>query len=378
MFRRLFVVLLIFWAASAGSSGVFAQNGAAKQAALAPCVRRAVSLPPATGMLGSDGSQVFIGYLNGTIEALAAGNLNTNWRAELGGEFASDLTLLENGIAVATNPLREAKSTARDPNNGGDVSTVRLISKESGVTVWAAKVAYSERHYLGRINGSLAIVSKEGQITLLDRSTGQAQTQAMPVGRLSARPVFSTSTIALATVDKQLTVISAQGGRVISKQPTEHVVTALTFLKKDAIAAGDERGNVTLFGTEISKVVWRFKSGAGVSSVAETEEGILVTSLDNFVYLISDYNGDVIWKRRLTGRVLDGGLAINGHIVVLIYGENSVYVIDVNQGKLTDTLSSTERDLVSRIPVYVRDRTFALTTVDSVELYSLGGCEKGK
>ena len=376
MIRRSFFVLFVFWATSAGSSSLFAQNGAEKRAALVPCARRVVSVPPAAGMLGSDGSQIFIGTLNGTIEALASGNLNTNWRAELGGEFASDLILIENWIAVATNPSRETINGTREPINGGDVSTVRLISKESGVTVWAAKVAYSERYYLGKINGSVAIVSKEGQVTLLDRSSGQVHSQTVPVGKLSARPVFSAGNVALATADKQLTVISAQGGRIVSRQTTDHVITALAFLKKDAIAAGDERGNVTLFGTENTKVVWRFKSGAGVSSVSETEQGILVTSLDNFVYMISDYNGDVIWKRRLTGRVLEGGLAMNGHIVILIYGENSAYVIDMAQGKLTDSLGGTERDLVNRTPVSVRDRTFALTTVDSVDLYSLGGCDK--
>ena len=354
----------------AGDRGVFAQNGAAKGSSLTQCTRRTVSVTPVPGTFVSDGNQVFAGYLNGTVEALSSTTLESNWRAELGGEFVSDLALVENGIAVVTNPAREPAAAA------GDMSTVRLLSKESGITVWAAKVAYSERYFLGRTNGSLAIVSKDGQVTLLDRSSGQVHWQTMPIGKLSARPVFSPASVAFATADKQLTVISAQGGRVIIKQPTDFVATAITYLKNDAIAAGDERGNVTLFRAEMSKAVWRFKGGAGISSVSETDEGILVTSLDNFVYLISDYNGDVIWKRRLTGRVLDGGLAVNGHFVVFIYGENSGFVIDMEEGKLTDSIPPHDKDLVNRVPVFVRDRTFALTTVNSIEVYSLGGCEK--
>ena len=363
------MIVVALSAIFAGDSGVFAQNGSSKQTALAQCTRRTVLVPPSPGTLASDGNQVFVGYLNGTIEALSSGTLESNWRVELGGEFVSDLTLIENGIAVVTNPSRE-------PVAAGDVSTIRLLSKESGITTWAVKLAYSERYFIGRINGRLSIVSKEGQVTLLDRSSGQVQWQTMPVGKLSARPVFSPGSVALATGDKHLTVISAQGGRVISRQPTDFASTAITYLKKDAIAAGDERGNVTLFGAEISKAVWRFKSGAAISSVSETEEGILVTSLDNFVYLISDYNGDVIWKRRLTGRVLDGGLAINGHFVVFIYGENSGFVMSLDEGRLTDVVPHRDKDLVNRVPVFVRDRTFALTTVDSVEIFSLGGCEK--
>ena len=369
MTRSIFLIVFALSTVFAGDGGVFAQNGAPKGSGLTQCTRRAVSAPPVPGTLVSDGSQVFVGYLNGTVEALSSINLESNWRAELGGEFVSDLALVENGIAVVTNP-------AREPAAAGDMSTVRLLSKESGITSWAVKVAYSERYFLGRINGSLAIVSKEGQVALLDRSSGQAHWQTMPIGKLSTRPVFSPASVAFATTDKQLTVISAQGGRVIIKHPTDFVSTAITYLKNDAIAAGDERGNVTLFRAEMSKAVWRFKGGAGISSVSETETGILVTSLDNFVYLISDYNGDVIWKRRLTGRVLDGGLAVNGHFVVFIYGENSAFVMDLDEGKLTDSIPPHDKDLVNRVPVFVRDRTFALTTVDSIEVYSLGGCEK--
>ena len=369
MTRTIFTIVLSVSAFLAGNSGAPAQAGRAKQTALAQCLHRTVSVPPGPGTLASDGNQIFVGYLNGTIEALSSGTLESNWRSELGGEFVSDLALLENGIAVVTNP-------SRDGNAAGEQSTVRLLSKESGITTWAAKVGYSERYFIGRINGSLAVVSKGGQVALLDRNSGQVHWQTMPIGRLSARPVFSATSVALATVDKHLTVISAQGGRVISRQPTDFVSTAITYLEKDSIAAGDERGNVTLFSSEISKTVWRFKSGAAVSSVSETEEGILVTSLDNFVYLISDYNGDVIWKRRLTGRVLDGGLAINGHFVVFIYGENSGFVMSLDEGRLTDAVPSLHKDLVNRVPVLVRGRTFVLTTVDSVDLFSLGGCEK--
>ena len=332
------------------------------------CSRRMVTAAPATGALASDRNQIYVGYLNGTIEALSADALEINWRAEMGGEFVSNLAMAENGVVIATNSARTAPAAGE--------TTVRLLGKESGVTAWATRVTVSERYYIGRINGSLAIVSKEGQVTLLDRSNGQILWQTMPLGALSAPPAFSSGSVAVATADKHLTIIAAHGGRTISRQATEHVSTAVTFLKKDAVTVGDERGNVALMGPEITRPVWRFKSGAGVSSIAESGEGILVTSLDNFVYLISDYNGDVIWKRRLTGRVLDGGLSVNGHFIVLVNSENAAYVMDLARGKLTDSVSAWEKDIISRVPVQAGDRTFAFTTVDSVELFALGSCER--
>ncbi|MEK7857032.1 MAG: hypothetical protein AAB288_13145, partial [Acidobacteriota bacterium] len=103
-------------------------------------------------------------------------------------------------------------------------------------------------------------------------------------------------------------------------------------------------------------------------------EGITFSSLDNFIYFISDYNGDVIWKRRLSGRVADAGLAIEQQLVVLINGENAIFLIDRQKGKITDSIPAVDSDLVSRVAVFVRERMFVIATINSLQTYSLGSC----
>ncbi len=349
------------------AAGVSAQTNGANGAALYKCSVRPMTTVPAMGVLASDGDRVYVGTLNGTIMALEATTLEVAWRAELGGEFASDVLVLEIGIAVVTN------SALTDANPQS--STLRLISKETGITGWSLKLPSAERFYLGKINGSIATIGREGSITLADRATGQIRWQTGSFGKLSTKPAFSEESVVFGTSDKVLFVISAKDGSIVSRQSAEMTPTSVTFSKDAGFTAGDERGNVSLFGSSNTKTVWRFKSGAAVTSVTATDEGILVSSLDNFVYFISDYNGDVIWKRRLSGRVIDGGLIVGGYLVVLIYGENSTYVVDVKTGKVGDAMPASDRDFVSRVPVFVRDKRFAIATTDSVEVYALGGCD---
>ncbi|NOT47860.1 MAG: PQQ-binding-like beta-propeller repeat protein [Acidobacteria bacterium] len=345
---------------------VFAQIGEQKPAAIVKCATLQLPSTPVTGVLASDGDRIYAGTVNGTFSGFESRNLRILWRVELGGEFVSGIALTEAGAVTVTNSVGDG--------NAVDGSTIRLFSKESGIPIWSTKLPYSERYFLGRINGSIAAVNSRGEIMLIDRAKGQIQWQAGPFGKLSSRPSFSSTSVVLATGDKNLTVVSAKTGGILSRQATEFVPTAVAFLKNEGIAAGDERGNVTLFGSQVARSIWRFKSGAGVSSVSEVNGGILVTSLDNFVYLLSDYNGDVIWKRRLTGRVVEGGLTIDDHFVVLMNGENSAYVIDLLKGKVTDTIPASDIDLINRLPVFVRNRTFVLSTLFSLDLYSLGDC----
>lgn len=357
-----FSLLAAFLCSGQGTSG---QTNGASGAALSKCSVKAVEAP-VQGTLAAGAGRVYVGTANGTLSSLDGRNLDIVWRAELGGEFVSDIVVLDVGAIAVTNQASGAVVQ--------DGSTARLISRDSGVVSWAAKLPFADRYYLGKLGDEIAAVGSNGSFILLDRGTGKVLRVSGPHGRLTARPSFSETGVVFGTADKSLIVLSLKEGEPISTHPIEYKPTAVAFLKNDGIAAGDERGNVLRFGANERKSVWKFKSGAAVSSVLETDEGILVTSLDNFVYLISDYNGDVIWKRRLAGRVVDRGLLLDGHFIVLIYGENSGYVIDMKNGRVTDIISESAADLINRAPVSAGGRTFTLTTVNTVETFALGGC----
>lgn len=352
--------LMLFCGASAQT------NGSSPAAGLTRCSLRDVDAP-LRGILISDSDNIYLGTANGTLSSYEVKNLGIIWRSELGGEFASELLLVGSGIIAVTNSTSTGNGTQES-------SAIRLIGKDSGVTAWSAKLAFSDRYYLGRLNGGIAAVSRQGSVALLDIASGQVKWQTGLHGTVSVKPAFSAGRMAFGTADKQVLVMSAGDGGLLHRLQLDFAPTAISFSKNGGLLIGDERGNVTLFGAGDNKAVWKFKSGAAVSSVVEADEGILITSLDNFVYFISDNNADVIWKRRLPGRLVEGGLMMNGYLIALIYGENSGYVLDLESGKLIDVIQPGANDLISRSPVFVRRGMFALTTANSLETYSVGPC----
>jgi outer membrane protein assembly factor BamB len=366
MYFRLFTVFVVSVMLWLGVVGTPAQQNGSSPAALVRCALREVD-SPLRGLLAADADNIYLGTVNGTLSSYETKTLGIIWRLELGGEFASEILLIGNGIVVVTN-------SAAGANGPQESSTLRLIGKDSGVTAWSSKLPYSEKYYIGRLNGGLAAVNREGAVVHLDAASGEVKWKTGSLGTVSAKPAFSVGRVVLGTAEKQVVSISARDGELLNKLPLDFAPTSISFSSKGGTLVGDERGHVMLLGDHDNKTVWKFKSGAGVSSVFNAEEGVLLTSLDNFVYFISDYNGDVIWKRRLPGRLVDGGLAFDGYFVVLMYGENSAYVLDMKNGKVTDVLPPTDKDLINRVPVLVRDKTFVLTTTGSVATYAVGGC----
>jgi outer membrane protein assembly factor BamB len=316
------------------------------------------------GALAASAGLVFAGTENGAVSAFSSRDLELKWRAELGGEFASELLATADGVVLVTNA-----------SGAADRSRLHFISSQSGVTVWTARLVFAEKYFLGRVKGTVAAVSEEGAIFLIDPADGHFIRQFNVKGRVTTRPAFADAGILFGTADGKVHLLTAKGAEFTFDHDSEFKPTSIGFLKDEGFAVGDERGYLAKYGPQDGKAIWKFKGGAAISSVSETADGILITSLDNFVYVLSDYNGDVIWKRRLTGRVLDGGLLLQSTLVSVVYAENTAYVLDAEKGKVLDTISYTDANLVSRVPVRVGDNAFALVSTDGLRTYSVGPCQ---
>jgi len=344
-----------------------AQNGGAAATKLTKCSEIRIEAPLSEA-LAADSQLVFIGSVDGSIQAFDAAVSARVWRSELGGEIVSNIIPHETGVAVVSNSVQVGSSAPAD-------SVIRLLGKQTGVPNWTARLPFSERYYLGNVTGAFVAVSREGAVISLDTQNGRVNWRTQPLGKISARPSFSQNGIGLGTADKQIYAVSPATGDVLFKGPADFIPTAIAGPTAETIVAGDERGTVASIRIRDGKSVWKFKSGAAVSFASVNKEGLFITSLDNFLYLISMYNGDVIWKRRLPGRALEGGLILDGFVLVLIYGENSAFLIETKKGKVVDQLPNNDNNLVSQIPVVVRDGKVAISAADSVSTYSLNGCE---
>ncbi len=322
---------------------------------------------PVSEALAADGQRVFVGTTDGSVRALDPAISSPIWTSELGGEIVSNIASAETGIIVVSNPIKAAESAAAE-------SVLRFLSKETGVPNWTIRLPFSEGFFLGNGRGTLAAVSSEGWIIAIEPQTGRILWRTQSFGKITARPSFSPQGIAFGTGDKNIYIVSRETGETLFKRAADFVPTAITNPDPEVLVAGDERGNVASIDVTGGKNIWKFKSGAGISFVSVSKDGLLITSLDNFIYLISMYNGDVIWKRRLPGRVIQGGLIVDGFIIVLIYGENSAFLIDIRKGKIVDQLPQNDKNFVNQVPVFARDGKFLVTTPDGVTTYSINGC----
>lgn len=319
--------------------------------------------------IAADEDLVYVGTSDGQVQALNAGISSSVWRSELGGEIVSNIASTETGILVVSNPVKTTESIPAE-------SILRSLSKETGVPAWTVRLPYSEHFFLASVKGSTAIVSREGLAIAVDGQTGRILWRTQALGRITARPSFFPHGIAFGTAEKQMVIVSPETGAIIFKGSTDFVPTAITHPSPEILVVGDERGNVASIDVPGGKNIWKFKSGGGISFASVSKEGLFITSNDNFIYLIWMYNGDVIWKRRLPGRVIEGLTIVDGFVTALVYGENSGFLIDSKKGKIIDQLPQSDKNFINQMPVPAKDSNLLVATADAVTAYAVKGCEQ--
>lgn len=304
---------------------------------------------------------VFIAEPDGKVRALNARSGTVNWVTELGGRTTGMLALPGAGVAVITlNPSSR--------------SSLRLLALDSGLVKYSVAFDASDDLYLRSNASRLLVADRSGSVTALEVASGETAWKLNLFAKLTTAPAISATSLVIATDDKKLSVVSFATGAVISKIPTDRNTTALAIRENEMIVAGNDRGTVINYRDAIGHVWWRFKSGARVGTITETPAGILIGSYDNFLYLLSNYSGDVKWKRRLDGRIIASPTVFGEHLLAASSSEENAQVIEIETGKPVDQIIFGEERFMLASPLTSSTELAIFTLVDTITAYASVGC----
>jgi outer membrane protein assembly factor BamB len=359
----LFVAASVFW------SGAFAipQNDSSFEVPIQKCWEHRVE-NPAVDVFAFSSGKIFYSDRPGRITAIDAGNAAVIWSTELGGEIASDLAVANDGVFVVSYP-------SVGPDQDPRFATVRRLSASTGITAYSSPISYSGHFYLHFDGGSLIAVGDNGRLTAVNDADGTILWNRSLGDELNAIPVFHERSAAIVTKRGRVALIETRTGDAILEFRSQFAGTALAVLGDRAIVVGDERGNVRLRVVGEIEDEWIFKTGGGISNVTPIATGILITSNDNFVYLVTADRGKVNWKRRLPGRIIGGPLNSGDFVVAAIAGESLAYLIDPLSGKLLNQFSLGESDRSVRTPLALGKEKLGFAELRSIVGYGINGCE---
>jgi outer membrane protein assembly factor BamB len=318
----------------------------------------------ARSMATAANGSVYFADGEGRVRALNAGSGKVLWSTELGGTVTAMTAVSQTGLAVLTAAGA----------SGSGASTLRLLNFDSGLVRYSVDFPPgNDTHLITSGNRVIGVVST-GAIAAFDARTGASVWRADLASKLTAAPSISDETLVVSTQDRKTLVISAGTGKLVAAIPAARIVTSIAIRENGMIVTGDERGLVTNYRDSAGTVWWKFKSGAKVGTISETDEGILVGSFDNFLYMLSKYTGDVKWKRRLDGRIVSAPAVFNDHLIAASSTEENAQVLEINSGKPVDQLAFGNDIFVMASPLVSDNKLSIFPLTNTIAAYSQLPC----
>lgn len=312
--------------------------------------------------LYSDAVTIYAATSDGKLRGFRRDGGATVWTVEIGGEFVSNIVAAGDDLLIASNTSGAKRQ-----------STLRSISKQTGIVHWRAEVPFSDRYFLGGVNATeLAAVGSAGVVIGVSLENGATSWKA-DVAEVATTPSFANGAVLVASSSKRVYSISqAERGRIVLNLETKWKPTAAAFFDGGKFALGDERGNVAAYRSDGS-LDWKFKNGARISHLTHTQHGLLAASNDNFIYMLTGNRGGVIWKRRLSGRIALEPVIVAEALFVVTYGDGRGYLIDLEKGRILDQTTASERDFTP-LSVSGSNERISFQTPTGLNLYSTSGC----
>ena len=351
------------------SIGVVAQQPVDEKIAapsFSKCWEISSTVLPEQGISADDSQSYFVSR-DGKVVAIELTSGTVAWTAEIGGKPVSELVLAGGKVYTIATPISDSPTPK---------PILRAFSSKTGLSLWNIELPVSEKYFLTSDGQDLAVVSSEGSLWLMDSEAGRIKWNASAIGQISSQPRIESGRLLIAVAGKRVDEFSMETGAIVASAVVDGVPAFVGAGRSSAAVYSDERGNVHSIRMGGGKN-WKFRAGGKVVYIRAVNDNVLLGSADNFVYFMSVEYGNLLWKRRLPGRVANGGLVGRDVAVFTVIGERSAYIVELEKGRLIDRLDLADEDAFLLTPIRANGKYLIAATANGLSAFS-SDCKKEK
>lgn len=319
--------------------------------------------------------RIYLPLSGGGIVALHAGDGQILWKNEAGGSLSATPTADAHAVYVAasTTPLdshgspapKNAESTAARAQTkkgaGAPQSFLRAFAETGGVTLWSRAFDAPLNYALVGDEGNIYAACADEKLYAVDKKSGGVVWTFALASPFVTAPLLAAGRIYAADANGALYAIEAQSGKELWRYQTQKAARGVLAADAATLYMGTSEGKIFAIRLSDGRQAWRTRVGGAALGLAPTAQGLLVTSLDNFAYMLSLKRGDRLWKTQLAGRIEAPPLVSGDAALFAPLAGDSCVALNLRDGKPLNSLPVGEENNTAAAPQITGD-TLLLTT----------------
>ena len=321
---------------------------------------RLSALPPA-----ANGTAIFLPLSNGELIALSAEEGQLRWRADIGGSLSAAPAADERAVYLASETSGATASASFSPSTGA----LRALSPATGVTLWMRTLPSPMRGGLALSHSTLFGGASDGRLYAISLESGEIRWTAQHETAFNSGPVLSGGRLYVVSADGVLQAIEQESGRTAWRYRTRRALNARPALAEGSLFFGSADGYVYALNEVDGRLRWKRKIGTAAQGVIRAGEGLVITSLDNFVQCLTLKRGERLWKRQLPGRAASPPVADGADVLLAPLGSDSLIVLSAHDGRQLNAIPVGEGNVTQAAPL-VAGHSLLVTTRGSLVAFA--------
>ena len=320
----------------------------------------------------SDNESIIILESGGSIKSYNIKIKQFNWVFNLGGNFLAKPFVSGKNVFVVTEIYENNEQTQK--------FRLYSISQKTGVTNWSKfienttfeKSGNMSRYSYVNVSNNTALFFSGQKIFLISLETGEIVWESPEYNNLTTLPDFFDEQIYFGNSKKFVNVISPEENNFtkfkVKIKPSEVFID-----ERKKLYLSDDAGQVFASSLDGKKSYWSLRLGGRATNFLETDGNLLITSLDNFIYLVSNSDGKIIWRKRLGGRIINLPLLQADMVIVSSFGEPYINFLNIKNGQIINRLILPVGEFLIDTPVYTSEN-FVFLTLQNLYVYQGQKC----
>ncbi len=299
---------------------------------------------------------IYVPFSSGQIVSLNGDDGELIWKSETGGHISASPVADEKALFVASESGK-ANSGFRSQSKG----VVRALSLNSGLTMWERILPLPLRGALTSDLRNVYGAGRDGRVYAINKLTGDILWTKHFGEPFEFRPVNNNDLLFLGNMKGDMYALDKKTGAINWRYRTRGALRGSASIFNSKVYFGSADNHVYALDARRGQLLWRVRTGAEVQSVVHTPAGVLVASLDNFVYFLSPDDGGRLWKRQLAGRISAQPLVTADEALLTPLTGDACIVLDLKDGKLLNKLTVGDDNNTSASPVTAGGLLFITT-----------------
>ncbi len=282
--------------------------------------------------------------LMGTIRQINGPDYTQNWNIELGSKLESIPFLKKTDVLLL--------SSNEENKTGKNQAIIRQIDSLTGVTDWITYLEPFARFSLIQKGNAenITLISEKLNIRQIDSKNGKTLWSLDLKGQIRTYTSTEDLLFILSTDDK-LFQIRLVDGTIISEAKIRLKNISNMSFKNGSLLLGTGKGVLYELSENSNTEKKLFRTGGKISSIINNGDDLLVVSDDNFIYYYSTEKEKVLWKKRLSGRVILKPVIFHDLIFTTTSVEPVINIFRRTDGALINRINLGENHIIKQIEV---------------------------